>query len=368
MKVAIPVVPKPDGGHMRARAEIDVPGPACRDATRIDVAVPVAPKDYAKLGRCLSGVLQSSETAIGNVYLITTDDKALGHLDVDIARRVTVVRERDMPFTKGDVEQLLEQAGASRRQASWYYQQLLKLYVFEAISGLRDHVLILDADFTFCKRLRFLTADGRALLSRGYPFKWLLHTRDYPAEVDHIHAEFARRLVPGWEPVEPWSGMHHHMLLQRDVVAELFDAVERAHGQPFWRAFAGNVRLEKWNAASEYVLYYHFALARRPERVEVRDLTTCDILHDAADGDADALAEMDRQLGTGVYDAVGCHGFLDLRARLATMDYIPKHLQLELSASRDTKLLLRLQDAVLRIDGGGDHRRSMSSASPAGEE
>jgi hypothetical protein len=315
----------------------------------IDITIPVAPKDYPKLGRCLRGVLKNSATPIGKIFLIAADDEALQALDADTANRVSVVKERDMPFTKGDVERLLEEKGASRRQASWYYQQLLKFYVFEAIGGLCDHVLILDADLAFCKRLRFLTEDGRALLSRGYPFKWLLNTRDYPARVDHIHAEFARRLVPDWVPVDSFSGMHHHMVFQRDILAELFDVVERAHGQPFWRAFAGNVRLEKkWNAASEYVLYHHFARARRPESVVARDIKSCDILHDADDA-AGALDELDRRLASREYDAVGCHAFLDLRARLATMDYIPRDLQIELAASGAASFLLRLEDAVLQI-------------------
>lgn len=318
----------------------------------IDIVIPVAPKDYPKLGRCLSGVLESSETPIGKIFLIAADDEALQALNPDAAERVSVVREREMPFTKGDVELLLAEQGASQRQASWYYQQLLKFYVFETIAGLRDQVLILDADFAFCRSLRFLTGDGRALLSRGYPFKWLLNTRDYPVRVDHIHAEFARRLVRGWEPVDPFSGMHHHQVFQRQIVVELFDVVEGAWGQPFWRAFAGNVRLEKWNAASEYVLYYHFALARRPGSVVVRDLKTCDIVYDAEE-DAGALEEFDRRLASGEYDAVGCHAFLDLRARLATMDYIPRNLQAELARSRATRFLLLLEEAVLQVAAVG---------------
>jgi len=314
----------------------------------IDICIPAAPKDYAKLGRCVRGVLESSETPIARVFLVAQDDEPLAALDTSVAKAVSVVKERDFPFTKGDIAQLLEQQGASNRHASWYYQQLLKLYVFEVIDGLRDHVLILDADLTFCRPLSFLTADGRALLSRGYPFKWLLGTRDYPSQIDHIHAEFARRLVHGWKPTDSFSGMHHHMVFRRDIMAELFDAVEHAHGQPFWRAFAGNVRLERWNAASEYVLYYHFARARHSERIAVRDLKTCDILHDA-DDDVGALEEFDRQLASRMFDAVGCHAFLDLRTRLASMDYIPPDLQIRLSRSCAAKFLLQLEDSTLQI-------------------
>lgn len=320
----------------------------------LDIAIPVAPKDYPKLERCLRGLLRNARTPIGRIFLIAADDAPLAALDESLTQRVSIVSESEFPFSKRDIEKILEQHGASRRQASWYYQQLLKFYVFDAIHELRGDVLIVDADFTICRALHFLTDDGRAILSRGYPFKWLLSTRDYPSQIDHIHADFARRLVPGWAPVDPFSGMHHHMVFLRDIVAGLFAAVEQAHGLPFWRAFTQCVRLEKWNAASEYVLYYHFARSRYAERVVVRDLQTCDILHDADDSAA-MLDEFDRRIASGGYDAVGCHAFLDLRARLRTMDYIPGALKAELAQSCVSSLLLHLHDSVLQI-------RSLSEA------
>lgn len=316
----------------------------------IDVVIPVAPKDYPKLERSLLGILENSRTPIGRVFLIAADDGALKYVNADLSTKVSVVNEREMPFTKRDIVGLLEEQGATAKQASWYYQQLLKFYVFQVIRGLGDDVLILDADFVFSRPLHFLTEDGRAILSRGYPFKWLVNTRDYPTRVEHIHVDFARRFVAGWEPIEPFSGMHHHMVFQRDILADLFDVVEREHQQPFWRAFAGNVLFEKkWNAASEYVIYHHFARARHPERVVVRDLQTCDILHDSEEG-ADALEQLDRQLGSGKFDAVGCHAFLDLRARFATSDYIPHDLQAKIARSSRANLLLRLDAGVLQIE------------------
>jgi hypothetical protein len=50
---------------------------------------------------------------------------------------------------------------------------------------------------------------------------------------------------------------------------------------------------------------------------------------------------------------VGCHAFLDLRARLATMDYIPRNLQAELARSRATRFLLLLEEAVLQVAAVG---------------
>ncbi|HRI66402.1 MAG TPA: DUF6492 family protein [Polyangium sp.] len=315
----------------------------------IDVVIPVAPKDYPKLERSVLGILENSRTPIREVFLIAADDSALNYLNAHVSLKMSVVKEREMPFTKADIAALLEEQGATAKHASWYYQQLLKFYAFQVIHGLGDDVLILDSDFVFAKPLPFLTDDGRAILSRGYPFKWLLNTRDYPTRVEHIHADFARRLVAGWEPMDPFSGMHHHMVLQRDILADLFDVVEREHQQPFWRAFVGKLRLEKWNAASEYVIYYHFARARYPARIVLRDLETCDIIYDAEEG-GDTLKQLDRLLDSGKFDAVGCHGFLELRARIATTDYIPHDLRTKFARSPGMKLLLRLEAGVLQIE------------------
>lgn len=315
----------------------------------IDVVIPVATKDYSKLQTSVRGILENSQTPIRQVFLIAADDNVLKYLNADLSQKVSVVKESEMPFAKRDIAGLFEEQGATAKHASWYYQQLLKFYVFQVIRGLGDHVLILDADFVFSRPLHFLTEDGRAILARGYPFKWLLNTRDYPTQVEHVHADFARRFVAGWEPMDSFSGMHHHMVFQRDVLADLFDVVEQQHQQPFWRAFASNVRFEKWNAASEYVIYYHFARARHSGRIVVRDLKTCDIMHESEEN-GDALEELDRQLGSGKFDAVGCHAMLELRARLATNDYIPRDLRAKLLGSPGANLLLRLDAGLLQID------------------
>jgi hypothetical protein len=32
-----------------------------------------------------------------------------------------------------------------------------------------------------------MTEDGKAILASGYPFKWLLNTKEYPYPPAHIH-------------------------------------------------------------------------------------------------------------------------------------------------------------------------------------
>ncbi|QSQ19200.1 hypothetical protein JY651_28070 [Pyxidicoccus parkwayensis] len=309
----------------------------------------MAPKDYDKLAPCIASIVQHSRTPIRNVYVVARQELEHLHLHQVAGKPVIWINEERYPFAVHDVTDALVRKGTTHPHGSWYYQQLLKLCVYSAIPDLLDHVLILDADFHFARGVPFLTERGEAILSPGYPFEWQLNTRDYPHKVTHVHARFAGRLVPGWAPRNPFSGMHHHMVLDRRILDALHAAVEQRRKQPFWKAFLDTVDVEKWNGASEYVLYFHHALQKHPERVVTRHLRTCDIIHDSEEP-FDAPAAMGRLRETGRYDAVGCHAFLNLRQRLQTMDYLPAKLKQRLAASGAAAFLLVLEEGVLGVE------------------
>lgn len=313
---------------------------------QIDVIIPVAAKDLPKLPLCLSGIGKHSKTTIRRIYILSPQEIELPALQDGIP--VHYVSEALFPFTKDDISRAVEGKGGYAN-GSWYYQQLLKLYIFRAIPGLLRNVLILDSDFVWLEDLAFLTEDGRGLLAFGYPFKWLLNTRDYPQHIDHVHAEFAKRLVPGWSPQHTFSGMQHHMLFQADILEDLLLSVENTHQRPAWQAFMDQVTLDKWNAASEYVLYHHFALARYPERVMLRHLSACDIVHDANNWDM-AMDHFENLRGKRDLQAAGCHAFLGLHDRLKTMDYIPPSLREQMLSAKQPMFSLALDEGLLQLE------------------
>jgi len=90
---------------------------------------------------------------------------------------------------------------------------------------------------------------------------------------------------------------------------------------------------------------------RRSPRAPVQPAYGAELSLELLDGYGGALDELDRRLASGELDAVGCHGFLDIRARLATMDYIPHDLRVELARSKDARFLLLLDDTVLQVRG-----------------
>ena len=294
----------------------------------LDVVIPVAPKDMTKLGRCLDGLFRNCHTPIRQVYVVAPVEPELGPLGPLGPMGpgpITWVPDAAFPFSVSDVRELLEGKGSVHDHASWYFQQLLKLHVFEAIPGIGARVLILDVDFILSRAIHFVDEDGRARLARGYPFSWLRGATREPAAVEHVHAGFASLLVPGWELQHGFSGMQHHMVFDRTIIEELFARAESNSRMPFWQTFVEYVSTDKWNAASEYVLYHHFALQHFPDHVSSYHLATEDLIFDAAEAVPWDLFEQ-ISASTQAY-ALGLHGFVDLDMRLRTMDYIPEQLR-----------------------------------------
>ena len=314
---------------------------------RIDIVIPVASKDIHKLTICITSIIANSLTPIQNIYIVTNQNIIKKNLYFD--ERVIWINESKYAFTFKDIEMIFQKKNSQYQNSSWYYQQLLKFYIFQIIPNLQQNTLILDVDFFICQKIKFLTDDGKAILSYGYPFKWLLNTRQYPSQNQHSHIEFAQRLIPNWQPINSFSGMHHHMLFQREIIEKLFSIVQENYQQEFWRAFINNIEFKKWNAASEYVIYYHFAMKLYPDNVISRHLKGCDFIHDQKENHF--VLEMAKDtLNQGEFQVVGCHSFLDLRERLKTMDYIPTDLKQKMLDSERIVFKLILDDSLLKIE------------------
>lgn len=79
-------------------------------------------------------------------------------------------------------------------------------------------------------------------------------------------------------------------------------------------AYIRNLDLSKWNAGSEYTLYYHYALQRFGYLIETRHLNSCDFVVDAsADISVETvLSKVD--IPTSI-DAVGFHSLVQMAER-----------------------------------------------------
>lgn len=278
----------------------------------MDVFILVATKDIWNLSTCIQTLKQNSLTTIGTIIVVTNDD--------DLLKKPThgdyvVYHESMYPFQLNDIRKQLIEMGSKHEHASWYYQQLLKLYIFEVFPTLSNHTLIVDSDIQFKNSISFIE-NGKPLLSYGYPLNWGKESSDI-ADIVHSHVKHGHQFIPGWKLTSTWSGMHHHIVMTKEILKDIFLKVEQHHSKPLWQAFIDNLDITKWNAAGEYVLYFHHACLLFPDDIVTRHITSCDIIYDTA---------CPSIVSDNFYTLHGFHRFTNFKTRIHTMDYIPRHL------------------------------------------
>lgn len=312
----------------------------------ISVVILAAEKDMAGLDVCIRGVLARSLNPVELVQVVAQRLPARSFDDPD--SRVVWFDERSCAPSSRDVREYLRGLGRDPSTASWYFQQLAKLQCFDALpAGTPEHVLVVDADFVFLRDMAFVDGQGSSVLPYGYPLSWRLNTRVHRLPDHHTALEAAGRLIPGWLPVDAYSGMQHHMVFDRTILGEIIQRAQKAHGIPFWQAFLRTADPCKWTGASEYVLYRHFAARFFPERVRHRHVDAVDVIQAQGHGGF-VLPEVAAAAEGSSLHAVGCHRFLHYAERLATMDYIPAGLRRTVCAE-PTPLQLRLEGGLLTI-------------------
>lgn len=336
----------------------------------LDALILVAEKDYPLLSQCISSVLLYSDPTPRTVYIIYAGKfPPVVHVPPTVPiPEIHVLKETivysfiskqaitDHLKARWQTLGLTLSAASSQayRAASWYWQQLLKLLVFQAFPTIADHVLIFDADARLVRRTTMVRRDGRVTLPSGYPLCWY----SFPNNSDsndkqskdqlvsqaeaHSHIRHARRLIPGWELTSTQSGMAHGLVVTRSTLTELIHAAEVTANAPFADAFTDAVNSTSWNAASEYVIYHHFAMRYFPGQHVVVPRVIVDAIIQA-NGKV-ALSKLsfmsaenlinwfyDRWSSDGMaskpnvnwkeVDQVGLHSFKDAEQRLNHMDY-----------------------------------------------
>ncbi len=222
-----------------------------------DVIIPCHSKDYQTLELCIKGI---RDNCIGANRIFVVSNKK-------ITDNAEWVPENKYPFSYRDVYEILKSLtteftlGAQKR-VGWYYQQLLKFYAPCVIPDLSESFLIVDADTVFLNPTKFINSKGFALYNTSGEY--------------HIpYFEHAKRFLPSFRKVfEEYSGVCHHMLLQKAVLLDLFNEVETFHQIPFWQAFYSLVDkkdLDGGAGASEYEIYFNFIFSHG-YKVKIRKL------------------------------------------------------------------------------------------------
>jgi len=322
----------------------------------MDAFILSASKDRAGLANCIDGLrhhCQPKPQRIFIVYQGTDKPELPAYVDVQI-----LLHQENVAYPALKKEELtcqlanrwhalgLTKAAAAKqanRACGWYYQQLLKLMLFRAFPESDDNVLVMDSDATFINPVRIIAEDGTVLEPQGYPFQF--SEGELPAaafdSIPHSHIRFAKRLLPDWHLQHGYSGMVHHMLFQRPIMAEIIAKAERMHSCDFPCAVIQAIDSCNWNAMSEYVLYHHYALMHYPRQRSLQICTVVDLLYDSNAQPPVSLSQpsvtttewMKKYVTINwrEVEQIGMHGFNDLAARLQSMDYLPAEEKLRLS-------------------------------------
>ena len=230
----------------------------------IDVIIPCCEKDQGTLEKSIEGIKLYVH---GVRRIIIISDKRL-------TMSAEWVDEKKYPFSKKDIacalfkdeKKAINYLNSRGSRVGWIFQQMLKMYAHVAIEDLSPNCLIVDPDTIFLNKVKFQSEEGAGLFSIG---------TDYHAP----YFEHAKRLLPDFKNVYyKYSGICHHMLLQKPIVDDLFAAVEKEHKMPFWKAFCACIDPKQipFSSASEYEIYFNFALSQT-DQVKIRPLKWKDV-------------------------------------------------------------------------------------------
>ena len=107
----------------------------------IDVIIPAHEKDIDTLDLCIDAV-KNNVNRLGKVYVISRER---------LTENAEWIPESEFPFSIDDVSNFT----GKHWRTCWYYQQLLKMYVFEVRKDISDSVLVLDSDTVFLNKTDF---------------------------------------------------------------------------------------------------------------------------------------------------------------------------------------------------------------------
>jgi len=217
---------------------------------RIDVVIVAHPKDKGTIDMCADGIRKNCAEKVGRVIVVSSEP---------LSDKTEWYDEKNYPFSKDDIRmqighedpEMIVDFFSRAHNAGWYYQQMLKMYAPFVIPGISSNVLIIDADTVFLNKVSFLDPKTHA---------GKLCINDHRDTKGH-YLRHAERFVPSYQRVNVgYNSVNHHMLFQRAIMKDLFDEVEKQYNMPFWKAWCRSIYVNGDRGASEYEIYYNYAL------------------------------------------------------------------------------------------------------------
>jgi hypothetical protein len=232
----------------------------------IDIVIPTHPKDVETLVLCI----KQAKKYVANVRRIIIISPTIIPAAMEISG-VEYVPDSAFPFNIEEIAKIFADETINNRSA-WYFQQLVKFYIFEIIPDLTDNVLILDSDVIFLRRHTFVTRDGTINLTIS------------KRESHQPYYEHMAKLFPHIAKANAsWSGVSHHSVFNRQIIQHIMKSALDYHtdlcssendtpAYNFWRIFLKLVNTSESSGASEYEIYFNYSLILFPEIIRAREI------------------------------------------------------------------------------------------------
>lgn len=247
----------------------------------IDVVIPAISKDKQSLDLCIKKIRENGKN-IGRVIVVSKEK---------LTDRAEFFSEDQFPFSKDAIYTYTITHNPSsfkisknfKKRTGWILQQLIKLYAPFVIPDISENVLVLDADTIFLRPVTFLDPETNAAFF------------NIGSECHQPFFDHAKKLIPGFQKVfSNYSGICHHMLLQKPVLEHLFSQVEKKEKIPFWKAFCKHIDPSLLSPCSEYEIYFNFCFFNS-DQFSIRKLDWQNVTH----------FDLEKQMKR--FDYVSCH-------------------------------------------------------------
>lgn len=258
----------------------------------IDVVFPCHAKDKRTVDLAIDGIRKNGKN-IGNVYVIS---------EHQLTNNAIWIPESIFPFNRKDVALAIahdniglatQLLNSPQSRVSWIFAQLMKLYAPVVIKNVSPNVLIIDADTIFLNPVEFMDEHGNPYYNVGTENHqpYFVHAAKLLDEPYTIKKVFPH-----------YSGICHHLLMQRPVTEDLFARIEAKSGMPAWKTMCHYVLLSEFygSAMADYEIYFNYLFART-DQAKIRPLKWSNFHLNTR--------EIDRHRNLG-YHYVSCHTYM----------------------------------------------------------
>jgi GR25 family glycosyltransferase involved in LPS biosynthesis len=221
---------------------------------KYDIVFVCHSKDKDNLLKCYESI-KKYLCHYNNFYLIAKENYLSKY------NEVIFIDENLFPFNKDDIKYIISNKCPVYKYG-WYYQQLLKLYIFKIVLHLTDNYIIIDSDVVFLDYITFFDENNKPYFTLGNEFNL--------AYFEHINL-----LIPSLKKQHHKSGISHHMIFNKKILEILFNNIENYHNDVLWKVFLKKVEFDdsnNYSRASEYELYFNYVLKYYKEYYSIREI------------------------------------------------------------------------------------------------